>query len=55
MTVEQILAEIAERIATTKEDVERIFKLAPNSYGAGFELGYLQALQELRDYITDVN
>lgn len=48
-----LINNIEEKILTSKEDVKEN-KDFPNSYGAGFDVGYLSALINIKDLINEI-
>lgn len=52
VTVEQIRAEIDERLPEARRDAHESMKIAPNSYGAGYDIGYWQALEEIHKFVN---
>lgn len=49
----EISAELRERIADAKAKATESAKVSLNSYGAGYDLGYHDALGEFLEYLTD--
>ncbi len=52
MTVEQIRAELDERLRAARQDAHESIKVAPNSYGAGYDTGFWQALEEIKKFVN---
>jgi hypothetical protein len=48
-----IIHEVSRRFRESRSKAEDSAAIAPNSYGAGFDLGYSDALGELLEYIMD--
>lgn len=53
MTNTEILTELDERITDAERDVRESHKIAMNSYGAGYDRGFVSALREIRNMIND--
>jgi hypothetical protein len=53
MTIDEIRAELAERIDAAADESDASHKAAMNSYGAGYDAGFVAALRELRDFINE--
>lgn len=51
-TLNGILEDIRERFAEAKQEAVESHKAAMNSYGAGYDRGYADALGELLEQIT---
>jgi len=47
-----VVAELRDRFADAKTKANESAKVALNSYGAGYDLGYHDALGELLEYLT---
>jgi len=54
MTKTDLLIELDNEIARSREDWEEGHRLAPNSYGAGYDRGQLDAFMGIRDLIKAV-
>ena len=52
MTVDQVRAEIEDRLPMAREEAADSSASAMNSYGAGYDRGYLDALEQLLRFIT---
>lgn len=52
MTIADLRAEIDERLDDAAREAAESHKIAPNSYGAGYDAGFAAALRELRDRIN---
>lgn len=52
-TLNGILSRLRERISGAEGDAERSHKAAMNSYGAGYDRGFADALKEVLTEITD--
>lgn len=52
ITIDDILVFLDERLATAKSDWEESHEVAPNSYGAGYDRGYLDAIKEFRKFVN---
>jgi hypothetical protein len=53
MKIEALLSELSERIDDAARDAADSHKAAMNSYGAGYDAGFVAALREIRDFIND--
>jgi hypothetical protein len=53
MTLEELMEEIRFRFGEARAKADCNAAIAPNSYGAGYDLGYSDALGELLESITD--
>ena len=51
-TMGQIIASLRERYADAKDEAAASHKIAHNSYGAGYDAGFAEALRELIAEIT---
>ncbi len=47
MTIEEIVEDLKDRRRDASADVAESTKAAPNSYGAGYDQGYLDAIEEI--------
>lgn len=47
MTMEEMIENLKDRRRDASGDVAESRKIAPNSYGAGYDQGYLDVLEEL--------
>lgn len=47
MTIEEMIENLKDRRRDASADVAQSRKAAPNSYGAGYDQGYLDVLEEL--------
>ena len=52
MTIEELRAELDERRTAARQDAHESIKVAPNSYGAGYDTGYLKALEEILKFVN---
>jgi hypothetical protein len=52
MSVADIREFLDEKVATAESDWKGSNKIAPNSYGAGYDRGYLDAINELRRLVN---
>jgi hypothetical protein len=53
MPIESLLAALRVRFAVSRERAAETALVGPNSYGAGYDLGYADALGELIEQIED--
>jgi hypothetical protein len=51
---QDLIKKIEEKVLSVKEDIKET-KADPNSYGAGYDSGYLQALTDIKDIIEDLD
>jgi hypothetical protein len=47
MTIEEMIENLKDRRRDASADVASSHRAAPNSYGAGYDQGYLDVLEEL--------
>ena len=47
MTIEEMIENLKDRRRDASADVAQSRKIAPNSYGAGYDQGYLDVIEEL--------
>ncbi len=52
MTIQKIRETLDERITQAREEASDSHKVAQNSYGAGYDRGYLDALVELLKFVN---
>jgi hypothetical protein len=52
MTVEQIRAELDERLPDARQEAHESLKADPNSYWAGYDTGYWKALEEILKFVN---
>lgn len=53
MTIQEVVEEIRFRFGEARAKAECNAAIAPNSYGAGYDLGYSDAFGELLEFIND--
>jgi hypothetical protein len=47
MSIDEFIEELKDRRRDASADVAESTKAAPNSYGAGYDQGYLDAIEEI--------
>lgn len=47
MTIEEMIEKLEDRRRDASVDVAESRKVAPNSYGAGYDQGYLDVIEEI--------
>lgn len=52
MTLEEMIENLKDRRRDASADVARSRKIAPNSWGAGYDQGYLDVLEELLNEVA---
>lgn len=52
MNMEEMIENLKDRRRDASADVAQSRKIAPNSYGAGYDQGYLDVLEELLNDAT---
>jgi hypothetical protein len=50
--LQEVRESLEERLREAEEDVRNSSRIAPNSHGAGYDRGYLDALRETLAMIT---
>lgn len=53
MTIEELREALEYSLTVANEDATESHETAPNSYGAGYECGYRDALQKVLNTIND--
>lgn len=52
--LEKIKAEIEDKLERAKESYEENSKISINAYGTGYELGVLESMKELLEFISEL-
>jgi hypothetical protein len=53
MTNTELLLELDNRIGWAEEEARESHKVAMNSYGAGYDRGFAEALKEIRNLVNE--
>ena len=53
MTTHELAVRLMDRMARVREELEEARKLAPNSYGHGYEAGALDTYSQILDLINE--
>jgi hypothetical protein len=54
MTILEILADLDDRIKNVAEEAEESHSISMNSYGAGYDAGFVAALREINEMFDEI-